>query len=99
MAFHWHEDTFDIPRGAVRLAESEGCRNQLFSFGEKILGMQFHFEVTRTYIEKWIMGLSDRTNEKYVQTRKEIMLGSKNIAEANKNMVKILNMLSGALAV
>ena len=24
-AFHWHGETFGIPEGALRIAESEGC--------------------------------------------------------------------------
>jgi GMP synthase-like glutamine amidotransferase len=35
-AFHWHGDTFKIPPGAVRIAESEGCANQAFEYGRVI---------------------------------------------------------------
>ncbi|MDO8724528.1 MAG: type 1 glutamine amidotransferase, partial [Candidatus Methanoperedens sp.] len=30
IAFHWHGDTFKIPRGARRIAQSVGCLNQAF---------------------------------------------------------------------
>ncbi len=45
-AFHWHGDTFSIPAGAVRLAESEGCANQGFLYDGRVLGLQFHLEST-----------------------------------------------------
>ncbi len=30
---HWHQDTFDLPQGAVHLASSEVTRNQAFRLG------------------------------------------------------------------
>ena len=44
--FHWHGETFDLPAGAVRLAESDGCRNQAFQFKRNAIGLQFHLETT-----------------------------------------------------
>ncbi|MCX6938762.1 MAG: type 1 glutamine amidotransferase [Verrucomicrobia bacterium] len=42
---HWHGDTFTLPPGAVRLAESEGCAQQAFAWGERVLALQFHLEM------------------------------------------------------
>ncbi len=44
--FHWHGDTFPCPEGALRLAFSEGCENQGFLYGDRVLGLQFHLEST-----------------------------------------------------
>jgi GMP synthase-like glutamine amidotransferase len=52
--FQWHEDTFDIPKDAIRLATSRHCRNQAFRIGKNAYGLQFHFEVTPEMIESWI---------------------------------------------
>ena len=42
--FGWHEDTFDLPRGAVPLAGSIRCTYQAFRFGPAAYGLQFHPE-------------------------------------------------------
>ena len=44
--FHWHGETFSLPTGAVRIAESEGCKNQAFQLGAHVIGLQFHLETT-----------------------------------------------------
>ena len=45
--FHWHGDIFELPAGAVSLAKSEKTPCQMFRYGDKAYGIQFHFEVTR----------------------------------------------------
>lgn len=45
-AFEFHGDTFDVPEDACLLAKSEGCSNQAFSYGNTIVGIQFHPEFT-----------------------------------------------------
>lgn len=56
-SFHWHGDTFELPEGTVSLAFSEACRNQAFTYGEHVLGLQFHLETTEaclaTMLERW----------------------------------------------
>ncbi|MGH6636305.1 MAG: type 1 glutamine amidotransferase [Gammaproteobacteria bacterium] len=42
--FHWHGETFDLPSGAVRLAQSDGCKNQAFQLRKSVIGLQFHLE-------------------------------------------------------
>ena len=51
--FQLHDDTFDLPAGATRLASSPACRNQAFRCGATIYGLQFHPEMTRELIEDW----------------------------------------------
>lgn len=53
-AFHWHGETFDLPRGAVRLARTSGCENQAFEVDRQILGLQFHLEVTADGIQEMV---------------------------------------------
>lgn len=52
---HWHGETFDLPQGGVRLAESNLCRNQAFEIGGRALGLQFHLEVQPEGLEGLIV--------------------------------------------
>ncbi|MBN1897643.1 MAG: type 1 glutamine amidotransferase [Spirochaetes bacterium] len=58
--FHWHEDSFNIPRGAIHLAYSGQCYHQAFRLGKHAYGLQFHPEMTRSMIREWILGQEDR---------------------------------------
>jgi len=42
---HWHGDTFDLPPGAERLAQTDNCANQAFRIGDSLLALQFHPEM------------------------------------------------------
>jgi len=56
ITLHWHGDTFDLPRGATRLASTGLCENQAFSIGPNVIGFQFHPEATGRDIEHWLVG-------------------------------------------
>lgn len=51
--FHWHTDTFTLPRDAVHLAESAMTPHQAFRIGRAVYGIQFHFEADRRLVEIW----------------------------------------------
>jgi GMP synthase (glutamine-hydrolysing) len=53
---HWHGDQFEVPPGAIRLAQTDGFPNQAFALGTRILGLQFHLETEPTQIERWLIG-------------------------------------------
>jgi GMP synthase-like glutamine amidotransferase len=50
---HWHGDTFDLPAGAVRLAENDVCANQAFRIGQRAYGLQFHVETDAPLVRHW----------------------------------------------
>jgi GMP synthase (glutamine-hydrolysing) len=52
-ALQWHGDTFELPKGAVRLAGSPAYPNQAFRF-ENAYGVQFHLEVSRDMAREWM---------------------------------------------
>lgn len=51
-SFHWHGETFSMPRGAVHLLSSAHCQNQAWAIG-KHLAMQCHVEMTEQMIRDW----------------------------------------------
>ena len=71
---HWHGETFDLPPGAIRLAENDACRNQAFEFDGRALGLQFHLEVPRSGLEKLIQNCrADIDGGPFVQSADEML--------------------------
>jgi len=60
--FHWHSDTFDLPKDATLLAHSSVYPNQAFKIGSAV-GLQFHLEVNEDMVNLWI----NNTEEKLKQ--------------------------------
>lgn len=72
--FHWHGDTFSIPPGAVPLATSEGCENQAFLKGDRLVGLQFHIEVGKVEaLDLTSACAADLAPSHYVQTPEQIL--------------------------
>lgn len=44
--FHWHGDTYPLPRGCRPLGSSPATACQGFVYGQRIWGLQFHPEIT-----------------------------------------------------
>ncbi|MGB9927075.1 MAG: type 1 glutamine amidotransferase [Methanosarcina sp.] len=90
--FHWHSQTFDIPGDAIQLYESEGCKNQGFIYKDRVVGLQFHPEVTEERVESLIERFGNLMGDgPFVQDKKE-MLGQKEyLAGTKKFMFLILD--------
>lgn len=74
VTFHWHGDTFDLPAGAKHLASSAAYRNQAFSYGDKVLGAQFHLEATSQSVRLMIENEGeDLPTGQYAQTAEQIL--------------------------
>lgn len=93
--FHWHGDTFDLPQNAALLASSEACANQAFIYRDKVIGLQFHLEVTENSIKQMIIfGGSELTTEKYIQTVQEMSNQKEFLKDNNQRMFLLLNYLA-----
>ena len=84
--FHWHGDTFDLPKDATRLVHSNDYANQAFQLGTAV-GIQFHLEVDENMINLWL----DKTQEKleaipYIKPAKIRQDIDANISTVTKNM-------------
>jgi GMP synthase (glutamine-hydrolysing) len=51
---HWHHDIVEAPDGATVLAETSQTPNQAFRIGDSIFAMQFHVEVDKHMLERWL---------------------------------------------
>lgn len=55
MVYHFHREGFDLPHGCQRLAEGDIYRNQAIRYGENAWGIQFHAELTRAMMHRWVV--------------------------------------------
>ncbi|PKL60573.1 MAG: amidotransferase [Methanomicrobiales archaeon HGW-Methanomicrobiales-4] len=52
--FQWHQDTFQIPPGAVHLYSAKTCSNQAFLYRSHVIGLQFHPEMDESTIRSFL---------------------------------------------
>ncbi|MDD4498001.1 MAG: type 1 glutamine amidotransferase [Methanosarcinaceae archaeon] len=97
-AFHWHSQTFDIPEGAIRLFESEGCKNHAFIYGDRVLALQFHPEVNEERIGSLIERFGTEIAEGPFILQKEKMLGqTESLFESKKFLYSVLDKFESQL--
>jgi GMP synthase (glutamine-hydrolysing) len=54
IAYQWHREGFEIPRGGQLHAVSDGpFPNQAMSYGGAAVGIQFHPEITHIQVNRW----------------------------------------------
>ena len=93
--FHWHGETFSLPSGAFRIAESKVCANQAFQIGTTVIGLQFHLEITPASAEALVTNCRDElVPGNYIRTEDEILSVPKERYNViNELMNKILEYL------
>lgn len=90
--FHWHGDTYDLPHGAVHLAESDVCRNQAFLYKEHVLAFQFHLEVKEENVRAMLANCGDElVGAPYIQTRQEILRDMAQCGVVNEKIFVLLD--------
>ena len=53
--YQFHREGFSLPQGATLLATSEAYPNQAFRYGANAWGIQFHAELTRMMMHRWVV--------------------------------------------
>jgi len=100
MAFHWHGDTFDIPKGCTRVAESEACRNQAFEYKGRVFALQFHLETSLESIKALVANCGDDLSfGKYVQPESKMLSMSEYLSKLEKIMESFLDAISDSSVV
>ncbi len=90
--FHWHGDTFNLPEGAVPLAESEGCKNQAFLYHNHVLALQFHMETTSESASLLLAHCKDELKPgKYIQAEEAIRSEIRHYPLLEKRLYQLLD--------
>lgn len=72
--FHWHGETFNLPKDAVQIATSRGCNNQAFQIGRNVIGLQFHLETTPISAQAIIENCRhELVDGEYIQSEPDIL--------------------------
>lgn len=76
----WHSESFEIPKGAVHLAENDACRNQMYQIGKNVLGFQFHPETTPESLQLFLEDEEELAlfQGPYVQSVEQLQRANKN---------------------
>jgi GMP synthase-like glutamine amidotransferase len=95
--FHWHGDTFDLPKDATHLASSDACKNQGFIIDNRVVGFQFHLETTQATAKDLVEHCRNELDgSKYVQSESEILSDTSRFDRINNVMCSILDKLRQA---
>ena len=95
IVFHWHGDTFELPEGAIRLAENEACKNQAFLLNDNVLGLQFHCEMTEESLKEITEAcFNEIVEDEYVQSAASILSQSHLCTQSNQYMKQLLDKMT-----
>ncbi|MBV5308747.1 amidotransferase [Chromatium okenii] len=72
--FHWHGDTFELPQNAIQIARSAACEQQIFQYGERVIGLQCHLESTPATVAAIVAHCADELQPaRFVQTEAQLL--------------------------
>lgn len=74
--YHWHQEGFEVPKGAELLASGDTFPNQAYRYGSSIYGLQFHPEVTTSVAKAWIGSAADHLARPGAQTAEQQLAAS-----------------------
>ncbi len=93
---HWHGDTFTIPPGARRVAESDACANQAFVFGDRVVALQFHIELEKVGVEDLTAASLDEADTgPFIQSREQLLAPPRDGEAAGALLCSLLDELAG----
>ncbi|MBO2009064.1 type 1 glutamine amidotransferase [Hymenobacter negativus] len=92
---HWHLDTFTVPPGAMRVGMSAATATQGFVWGDGVIGLQFHPEMTVPMVEKLmeLEGHEHAEEAEFVQTAEQIRTKMKSVWKGRKLLEALLENL------
>lgn len=97
-AFHWHGDTFSLPEGSKQLFASEACKNQGFIYKNRVVGLQFHLEMSNMTIRDIIGNCrGELIEEKYIQKEEEMLDKNSFLTESKLLMFTLMDNFEGMI--
>ena len=94
--FQWHQDTFGVPNGAVRIATNAATSNQAFRLSPRVVGTQFHPEAIAEWVEEAAVDPEYPTGL-FVQEPSELVQGLIHLPAMNYWFRGLLHQIEGAL--
>ena len=73
--YQWHNEGFDLPRGADLLATGDTYPNQAIRVGPRAFGIQFHPELTHAMMVRWTTKGAPRMAQPGAQGRQDHFAG------------------------
>jgi GMP synthase (glutamine-hydrolysing) len=74
--YQWHRESFTLPREAKLFARGEHFENQAFRYGAAAYGIQFHPEVTRLAMHRWVVTGAHRFSLPHAQPARHHLAGN-----------------------
>lgn len=92
VVFHWHGDRLELPVGSKgNLFNSEANSHQILYYNERVMGLQFHLEITEESLNLMLAHTAgDLTTGRYIQNKQTILDGKKYINQCNRLMDQLL---------
>lgn len=86
--YHWHNEGFDVPASAELLATGPVFPNQAFRYGQRAYGIQFHPEVSREVMQRWMREAAHMLEEPGAQTSEEQLAGCERFDAEMENWLR-----------
>ncbi|MDR3402872.1 MAG: type 1 glutamine amidotransferase [Chthoniobacter sp.] len=92
---HWHGDTYSLPSGARLVADSAGCPQQAFVWGDRVVGLQFHLEMGAVNVaDLATVSVEDLTPGRFVQTAAQLTETPADLPVAHAALFALLDALA-----
>ena len=85
--FQWHQDTFQIPPGAVQIYYADKCKNQAFLHNSHVIGLQFHPEMDEPAIRGFLIQSRSELEEKGLGHLEEDIISQINLCSCGHGFI------------
>ena len=97
--FQYHQDTFELPDDAINVAKSEACKNQVFVYVDRVVGLQFHPEFTEEKLREIVDVHGHQMREdSYSQLPEDFLNKKENVQKAKTLLFTLLDNLEEKVA-